>query len=983
MSDMLYAALAYEACGLSLLSWNYKQRGDAWDKVPNREWKVGVVPRMSSTDIAERWREIPDANIGCITGRPSDIIVLDADDERAAREVERLAPTPWVITTGRGRHFGYRYPSDLAVGGRILTGAHLGCRDPKIKHKDNPAFHKGCGPLCALDIRADGGYAAMPPSVHKTGRIYEWVTDLDDLSDILAQMPVFDRSLWPGIKYSTDAGRAAALSGDLDWEADKFNDCYADAAAWLAKENGAVSGNNGRFTTFQVAATLVREFALAPKQCLKLMSGPWNSRCEPEWKEHELVEKIEAGWRIGSSPIGTRVNRRSVLDMFGLGNVKSDDEPVPPEDDAAEEMTQQVAPQDAQQVATENVVATSMDLPVAAEAVKPFIPTVAPVQAAPAPASRSVAVTKAAVDGANELIGLSDEEFCLHLPAAAGRGVGCLFVEYVLNTCARLEKENKPLFHQLLADLKSIKAPVADFKRNVRDAQRSGGAKVLNERLSGDSRSEVNVGDDERDVRDSVLDSFQQLPGIYVSSAGKLSLVKRGALEEVAGGVMRNLIANNCRVVTKKNMEGMGTIEVPATMPAGVVQMLENLLDEQVEGKFREVRNVVHTPFFTPSGDLIATPGYDAETQTLLYQCPSVDPALFADVNDALEFLWGIFGDFPFMGKAEWANYVGTLLTPLVRTMYEGATMWTVVEANNRGIGKTWLGNCVQIVHGVPEVPLTMPHVEEEIVKAMLGYLMDGRSVMLFDNVKHILDSACLEAIATSTGWWETRGLGRNDIKKVSTRALVIIVGNTVTASTDFARRSLRVKIKRPAGARPKFVISNLKGFVRENRGAILSALVHIVQAWLKAERPVPESMPNIGGGYEEYARTVGAICHFAGLPWGTNIEEARRSWSINEEWVPFLNTWHAQLNRGGVTDRTAKELFDLCIKDNHLLTTLSKAADTTAKFALFTRKLNDLRDYDDGTFAVDVQDKGHGKTTYRLFPSSAEAGVGGAPACA
>jgi hypothetical protein len=399
--------------------------------------------------------------------------------------------------------------------------------------------------------------------------------------------------------------------------------------------------------------------------------------------------------------------------------------------------------------------------------------------------------------------------------------------------------------------------------------------------------------------------------------------------------------------------------------------MLEDLLHSQMVG-FRELKGVANSPFFTPTGDLISAPGYDAETQTVLYATPSIDASLFSSPQDALDFLWGVFGDYPFAGEAEWANYVGALLTPMMRTMYDGATMWLVVEGNNRGIGKTWLGNSLQVIHGVTPSPLTLPHMEEEIIKAMLGYFQRGNSVLLFDNIKHVIDSACLEAIGTSAGTWEARQLGSNRIVEVAVRALVVLVANNMTSSVDVARRLLRVRLVRTAGVRPEYAIADIQGFVRENRGAILSALAHIVQAWVKAGKPVPESAVatarQISGGYEEFCRTVGGCLHWAGLTaWGTNFEEAKRSWSINEEWGPFLHAWNEEFNKAGNTEQGVRPLLELALRQGLLAGALSRATDTSSKQAVFARKLNDLRDYDDGMFRVVITEKGSGRLTYTL----------------
>jgi hypothetical protein len=108
--------------------------------------------------IARWWQLLPDANIAIATGTPSNIFALDVDGVDAEAELRRLEaqhgalpPTVEVITA-RGRHVYFRMP------------------DAPIR---NSAGKLGPG----LDIRATGGYVLAPPSIHPTGRRYEWSVD--------------------------------------------------------------------------------------------------------------------------------------------------------------------------------------------------------------------------------------------------------------------------------------------------------------------------------------------------------------------------------------------------------------------------------------------------------------------------------------------------------------------------------------------------------------------------------------------------------------------------------------------------------------------------------------------------------------------------------------------------------------------------------------------------------------------------------------
>ena len=106
--------------------------------------------------IKQWWYRWPFANVAVATGRPSGFFVLDVDGAEGAdslRDLEaehgKLPDTVEQITGGGGRHLLFRY--------------HLG-REIANKVSVRPG----------LDIRGDGGYIVVSPSIHISGRRYEW-----------------------------------------------------------------------------------------------------------------------------------------------------------------------------------------------------------------------------------------------------------------------------------------------------------------------------------------------------------------------------------------------------------------------------------------------------------------------------------------------------------------------------------------------------------------------------------------------------------------------------------------------------------------------------------------------------------------------------------------------------------------------------------------------------------------------------------------
>lgn len=135
-------------------------------------WEKGKIPKtkngykdasLNPEQVRQWWTEWPLANIGIPTGSQSGFWVLDIDGEEGEKslsELERingkLPQSVEVISGGGGRHIYFSMPAT----GIIPSSAS------KIA--------KG------VDIRGDGGYIVAPPSIHPSGKRYEWSVDSSD-----------------------------------------------------------------------------------------------------------------------------------------------------------------------------------------------------------------------------------------------------------------------------------------------------------------------------------------------------------------------------------------------------------------------------------------------------------------------------------------------------------------------------------------------------------------------------------------------------------------------------------------------------------------------------------------------------------------------------------------------------------------------------------------------------------------------------------
>lgn len=117
------------------------------DKTPLVKWQEYQHKRATEEEITSWWTQWPDANIAVVTGRISDLTVIDWDNKGEALPEGWEYDTPTVASGGGGKHWWFHYQEGVTNKTRFL-----------------PFF----------DIRSEGGYIIAPPSIHASGTPYKW-----------------------------------------------------------------------------------------------------------------------------------------------------------------------------------------------------------------------------------------------------------------------------------------------------------------------------------------------------------------------------------------------------------------------------------------------------------------------------------------------------------------------------------------------------------------------------------------------------------------------------------------------------------------------------------------------------------------------------------------------------------------------------------------------------------------------------------------
>jgi hypothetical protein len=286
------------------------------------------------------------------------------------------------------------------------------------------------------------------------------------------------------------------------------------------------------------------------------------------------------------------------------------------------------------------------------------------------------------------------------------------------------------------------------------------------------------------------------------------------------------------------------------------------------------VTGIRELPFLRPDGTVVRSPGYDLETHILYRPHPEIEvpdipeaPSR-SDLGLALGLLKEPFWDFPFVDEASRANLLGTVFTPIVEPLLEGANIPLIIfDATKQGTGKTLLADVVALM-GTGRIPATMnaPSGNEEWRKQITAQLRKGEPIIVVDNVKGRLSSSALERALTAQKWGD-RLLGHSKQLKLPSDALWIATGNNLRPRGEMTRRCILVRMDAEMvhpWKRTGFEHPNLRKWVRSNRGRLVAALLTVVRSWIEAGRP--EAEVETLGSFERWAQVLGGILQHIGV---------------------------------------------------------------------------------------------------------------------
>lgn len=333
----------------------------------------------------------------------------------------------------------------------------------------------------------------------------------------------------------------------------------------------------------------------------------------------------------------------------------------------------------------------------------------------------------------------------------------------------------------------------------------------------------------------------------------------------------------------------------------------------------RALRGIVGSPVLRPDGSLLQTPGYDRDTG--LYFAPKVSLPHVPDrpapeqVTAAKRFLETVLHDFPWVTQADKANYLGILVSPILRPYLRALTPFWVATATTASSGKSLLVDMVGSIYGKQQNP--WPGGEEELRKAILAALRRPEPLICWDNIAEgtQITSATLAGLITSNEWSD-RVLGSSKSEKHANDRLWAVTGNNLRLGGDMATRTVVVRLDpnmpnpeaRPDSA---FQIPNLQSWLTmaDNRQALQWNLLVLVADWVAAGAP---RTAHLMRQFSPWAQAAGGFVTHHGLPgFLDNATDVREMDDQAAMWQAFLTRWERKYGTQQLTSAALRASFE------------------------------------------------------------------------
>ena len=248
---------------------------------------------------------------------------------------------------------------------------------------------------------------------------------------------------------------------------------------------------------------------------------------------------------------------------------------------------------------------------------------------------------------------------------------------------------------------------------------------------------------------------------------GGLASLRDGRISHYTAEAMPKLLSSRANYMDAQN----NSMFPPSMAFKAVLYSIDD------EDKIRPLNRVTNVPVLRPDGTVLDSPGYD--TGSGIYYHPAGETPRVSerpaqeDAKKAAEWLLDMLCDFPFENDSDRTNYIGLLLTFVIRELC-GCVPFALIDAPSAGTGKSLLASIAAITATGKAAALGVQlGTEEETRKNITSRLRESPPILITDNVDSVIKSSVLAAMATAP-IWEDRLLGKNLMLHLPVRAVTM-----------------------------------------------------------------------------------------------------------------------------------------------------------------------------------------------------------------
>lgn len=273
--DCFNTALFYASKGKSVIPVLTKGK----NKKPLIKWTDLQNRIASEEEINSWWLRYPDAQLGLVTGKFNDIIVIDTDTEESALLVDSMLEEgieyPIQKTPRGGKHYFFKY---------------------------EPGFVNRAKVAQDIDIRTDGGMVVIEPSISEKGA-WEWVGDPELIFKDPCLIPAALREYINNALIKANTGSKGINSLYLYRDVTSDSDRLLHSVTSSDNKKGYFTEGRRDDDLFSTANVLLKGYMKEDmaRQVINMIA----EKCDPPFSKKEAQEKIDSAIKHGGKFRGT------------------------------------------------------------------------------------------------------------------------------------------------------------------------------------------------------------------------------------------------------------------------------------------------------------------------------------------------------------------------------------------------------------------------------------------------------------------------------------------------------------------------------------------------------------------------------------------------------------------------------------------------------------------------------------------------------